>query len=199
MLDAGFSTLEYLKTRLLPEAGSDDTQWDLALSKLGLALAARFETHCNRHLQRLTAASEIYSARTLSASLKAYPVIALTSVQLRAADGTLATVPASYQLDKACGLLDFPTPPGSSAERLLLTYDGGYWLDPMDGTTLPTGATALPEDLRELWLAEVQLHAEARELFGSVGLRKESKIPPLAGLSAATVDGLRTYRRFSGE
>ena len=79
MLDAGFATLEYLKSRILPDAGSDDTQWDLALGKLGLAVAARFETHCNRHLQRLTAASEITSARTLSVSLKAYPVITLTS------------------------------------------------------------------------------------------------------------------------
>jgi hypothetical protein len=199
MLDAGFTPLFHLKSRILPEAGVDDTQWDAALSALGRSVARRFEAHCNRHLERHTAASEIYSARTLAVSLKAYPVITLTSVQLRAADGTLATVAATYQLDKGCGLLDFSTPPGSAAERLLLTYDGGYWLDPMDGTTtLPTGATALPEDILELWLAEVQTQAEARELFGSVALRKEGKTPP-AGLSAATTEGLRPYRRFSGE
>ena len=64
----------------------------------------------------------------------------------------------------------------------------------------PAGATALPEDLLELWLAEVQLQAEARELFGSVALRKDaSKTPPTSGLSADAVDGLRPYRRFSGE
>jgi hypothetical protein len=199
MLDAGFSTLSYLKSRILPDAGWADTQWDLALSKLGLSVARRFETHCNRHLQRLTAASEIYSARTLTVSLKAYPVITLTSVQLRAADGTLSAV-TGYSLDAACGLVDFSSPPGGSSDRLLLTYDGGYWLDPMDGTTTPAGATALPDDLLELWLAEVQLQAEARELFGSVALRKDaSKTPPTSGLSADAVDGLRPYRRFSGE
>lgn len=198
MLDAGFSTLSYLKSRILPDAGVDDTQWDLALSKLGASVATRFERHCNRLFQRVTTTAEIYSARTLTVSLRAYPVIALTSVQLRAADGTLSDV-TGYSLDAACGLVDFSSPPGGMSDRLRLTYDGGYWLDPMDSSTTPTGATELPDDLLELWLAEVQLQAEARELFGSVALRKDSsKTKPTVGLSADTVDGLRPYRRFSG-
>lgn len=200
MLNAGLSTLVYLKSRLLPEAGVDETQWDTALGKLGESVARRFELHCNRLFGRVIAAADLYSARSLAVCLKCYPVESITSVQLRDADGNLSSAGSSYTLDEASGLLEFLTAPGTAAERLKITYNGGYWLDPMDATPLPTGATALPADLLELWIAEVQLQAEARGIFGAVALRKpDSKIKSAEGLSADTVDGLRGYRRFSGE
>lgn len=201
MLNAGLSTLDYLKSRILPEAGAEETQWDTALGKLGESVARRFELHCNRRFERVIGAADLYSARALAICLKCYPVETVSAVQLRDTDGTLTSAGSSYTLDEASGLLEFLTAPGTAAERLLITYSGGYWLDPMDGTTtLPTDATALPADLLELWIAEVQLQAEARGIFGAVALRKpDSKIKSAEGLSADTVDGLRGYRRFSGE
>lgn len=200
MLNAGFSTIRNLKSRILPEAARIDTTWDTALSKLGLAIAARMEGHCSRKLDRVVGAVDEFSAWNLSVVLKRYPVETVTSVQLRVYTGALETCATAYSQDAACGLLDFHTTPGNRTERLVITYTGGYWLD--DGTTMPVGATALPADLQELWMAEVQRHAEARGTFESVGLRPQKeadKAKLINGLSEETIDGLRPYRRFSGE
>lgn len=197
MLAAGFTTLEALKARLLPEAAADDSTWDEALSRLGLAVARRMEGHCARRFDRAVATMDEFSACALSAVLRRYPAEAITSLQLREMDGSTAAVVVGYSMDKACGLLDFALTPGTRHQRLIITYTGGYWLD--DGSAMPEGATALPDDLLELWIAEVQAQAEARELFGSVSLRKETKTPNPARLTAATVEGLRPFRRFSAD
>ena len=200
MLAAGFATLEYLKSRLLPEAARTDEEYDAALEKLGLALAGRMEGHCGRKFARLVGAVDEFSAWSLAAVLKRYPVETITSIQLRDSDGTLTVLGVDYSNDESCGLIDFYTTPGSRGQRLVITYTGGYWLD--DGTTMPEGATALPDDLLELWLAEVQLHAASRGIFEAVGLRSgkdAGKDRLVAGLSEQATDGLRPYRRFAGE
>ena len=202
MLNAGFTTLDTLKNRILPEAARFDTEYDSALSDLGLSIAKRIENHCNRKFARNTAAVDEFSAWNLSLTLKQYPVESITSVQLRDVDGTLTTIDVDYSLDEACGLLDFDAVPGNKQQRLVVTYSGGYWLDPDDGTAMPAGAEALPYDIREIWLAEVQRHAEARGTFEAVGLRAQTdgdKAVRISGLSSDTIETLRTYRRFSGE
>jgi hypothetical protein len=202
MLNAGFTTLETLKSRLLPEAARIDTTYDSALSQLGLAIARRFETHCARKLDRLADAVDEFSAWTLSVVLRRYPVETITSVEIRGFTGALEPCETDYSQDDACGLIEFHATPGTLQERLVITYNGGYWLDAEDGVAMPAGATPLPEDLLELWLAEVQLHAEARGTFEAVGLRAQKdadKAKLTNGLSENAVDGLRSYRRFSGE
>ena len=200
MLNAGFTTIESLKARILPEAARIDTEYDAALSKLGLAIAARMEGHCARKFDRVVGAVDEFSAWTLSVVLKRYPIETITSVDLRDSAGTLVPCETDYSLDEACGLIDFLQTPGDRSERLVITYTGGYWMD--DGSTMPAGATALPDDVLELWIAEVQRHAEARGTFEAVGLRVQkdaAKATPINGLSEDTIDGLRIYRRFSGE
>jgi len=202
MLNAGFATLDILKARLLPEAARTDTEYDSALSDLGLSIAKRIEAHCNRKIARNTSAVDEFTAWNLSVTLRCYPVESITTIQLRDADGTLTAVDVDYSLDEACGLIDFHGVPGTKLQRLVVTYAGGYWLDPDDGTALPAGAEALPYDLREIWLAEVQRHTEARGTFEAVGLRAQTdanKTPRIFALTEDTVDALRTYRRFSGE
>jgi len=201
MLDAGFSTLDYLKSRILPDAGIEETQWDTALGKLGLSIAARMQAHTARRFERGTAHVDEFSAWNLSVTLKSYPVETIASVQIRETDGTLTTQAAStYALDKGAGLLTFYTVPGTRLERIVVTYAGGFWLDPLTGATLPTGATALPDDLLETWISEIQIEAEARNLFGAIALRKDfNKSKTRSGLDESTVEALRPYRRFSGE
>lgn len=201
MLNAGFSTLVYLKSRLLPDAGIEETQWDTALGKLGLAVAARFNAHCNRDLDRLEDTTYFASARTMSVTLRRFPVESITSVEVIATDGTTTALEETgYTLDTASGVLEFLTPPGDRTDRLKVTYTGGFWLDPLTGATLPTGATALPDDLLEAWVSEVQIQAESRNLFGAISLRKDStKSKPSTGLDESTVEALRPHRRFSGE
>lgn len=201
MLSGGLSTLIYLKSRILPAAATTETTWDAALGKLGLSIATRMEGAINRKLDRAVGAVDEFTAWTLGVTLRRYPVETIATVQVRTADGTLAAA-TDHTTDLAAGLLEFVTVPGSRDERLVVTYTGGYWLDPLTGATLPAGATALPDDLLELWVAEVQAHAESRGLFSEVGLRpakSSEKQKLLGGLTEGTVDGLRPYRRFSGE
>jgi hypothetical protein len=199
MLAAGFSSLTYLKSRILPSAGVEEDTWDAEATRLGLAVAMQFQRFCNRDFDRLVGAVDEFSARVLSVSLRRFPVEVVTSLDTRAFTGAVTDYEGDYSPSLSSGVLSFATPPGTENERLIVTYTGGYWLDPMDGTTQPSGSTALPADVLELWVAEVQAQAEARELFGSIALRKEQKKQVTAeGLTAATVEGLRPYRRFSG-
>jgi hypothetical protein len=199
MLAAGFSSLAYLKSRLLPSAGVEEDVWDLAATRLGLSVAMQFQRFCNRDFARLQGAVDEFSARVLSVTLRRYPVEAITSLDTRVFTGAVTDFTGDYSPSFSSGLINFATPPGAETERLIVTYTGGFWLDPMDGTAQPSGSTALPADLLELWVAEVQAQAEMREIFGSVALRKEPKKQITAeGLTAATVEGLRPYRRFSG-
>lgn len=201
MLNAGLSTLIHLKSRILPAAAATETTWDAALGKLGLAIAARMEAACNRKYERTVGAVDTFSAWTLGVTLKRYPVETITTVQVRDSAGLLAAT-TDYTLDADAGMLSFGTVPGTRDERLVITYTGGFWLDPLTGATLPAGATALPDDLLELWLAEVQAHAEARGLFGALGLRPQKdadKAKLLTGLSENMISGLAPYRRFAGE
>lgn len=200
MLDAGLSTLAYLKSRILPAGGVDVMDWDDALCKLGLAVCRRFESFCNRRLERVTDAAEFYSAQSTAICLKAYPVESVTSVQIRETDGTLSTATADYQLHKASGVLEFTAAPGTASQNLLVTYAGGYWLD--DGETQPAGSTALPDDILEAWVSQCQAWAEARQIFGTISLsgqetKKNAPDPVKFTESVETI--LIPYRRFSGE
>jgi len=196
MLNAGLSTLIYLKSRILPEASRTDTTWDAALSALGKSIARSMESYCNRELARRVGAVHVCQARTLSISLRCYPVETISEIQILGADAI-----TDYSLNKAAGLMSFRQTPASPLHEIRVTYTGGFWLDPLDDSTLPTGATALPEDILELWVSAVQAEAESRGLFEAVGLRapKDAAKARPSGLSEAMEAGLRTYRRFSGE
>jgi hypothetical protein len=200
MLDAGLSSLYYLKSRILPAGGVGLTDWDDSLSKLGLAVARRFENFCNRRLERVEDAAEFYSARSTSVCLKCYPVEAVTSVQLRDTGGTLLNSTTAYHLHKSSGVIEFTGSPGSSTDALLITYAGGYWLD--DGGTMPTDATPLPDDLLEAWVMQCQAWAEARQIFGTVsltGMEPKKNAPDPVKLADVVEAILIPYRRFSGE
>ena len=202
MLDAGLCTLAHLKSRILPEAARMDTEYDAALCKLGLAITGRMEGHCARKFARLSGTVDEFSARTMAVCLRRLPVETISSIQIRAFTGDLDVFDEDYQLDLSAGLISFGSIPGDGTERLVITYTGGYWLDDENGSTLPAGATALPDDLLETFVSEVQLQAEARGIFAAVGLRStkagdNARIPN--GLSEDTLEALRPYRRFAGE
>lgn len=196
------STLQYLKSRILPAASVEDTTWDDALLGLGAAVMRRMESHCARFFSRAVGAVDEFSAANKAFCLLHFPVETVTKIELKANSTTLATCDANgYSWDPKSGLVEFLWVPGVSGQRLAITYTGGYWIDPLDGTAMPTGATALPDDLLETWVAEVQLQAEARGLFEAAGLRspKDAAKAPRAGLSDSAIAALSPYRRFSGE
>jgi hypothetical protein len=197
MLDAGFSTLEYLKSRILP-AGADGGDWDAALAKLGLGVAGRFNAFCNRVLQRVEGQVDEFNASASAIVLRAFPVEVVNSVEIRGFTGALDTFSGGYQLDQRAGLMLFQGAPGDGTERIVIDYDGGFWLD--DGGTMPAGSTPLPDDIMEAWIMQCQAWAEARNIFGTIALEKESKAQARALQLTKDVEAiLEPYRRFSGE
>ncbi len=200
MPDAGLSTLDYLKSRLLPEAEQEETTWDAALGMLGKAIAERMQIYCNRRFARAVDEVDEFPARTLAVTLRRYPVEEIESIQIREWNGTPSALNTGHACDMESGLIEFSRPPGGRTQRIMVTYTGGYWLD--DGGEMPAGARPLPDDLLEAFVAEVQWHAETRGLFGAAGLRpaKEAGERRIAnGLSEECGEALRPYRRFSGE
>ena len=204
MLSAGFATTTYLKSRLLPSAAAGDTDWDEAVAALGKSVAAKFDRHCNRGFERITGEVDIFAARATAWTLRRFPVETVTTVRTRGTDDAYSAIAAGdWWIDKPAGLLETRSMAGTQYEKLVVTYTGGFWLDPRDGTTMPAGATALPDDLHEAWVLQCQHEAESRGLFGSVSFRaqKDAAAPKTtaSGLLESTVETLRPFRRFSGE
>ena len=198
MLDAGFGTLDYLKTRILPAGADASTDWDAALTKLGLGVAGRFNAFTNRILQRVEGQVDEFNASTTAIVLRAFPVEVVNSVEIRVFTGSLDAFSGGYQLDQRAGLMLFQSAPGDGTERVVIDYDGGFWLD--DGDDMPAGATALPDEILEAWVMQCQAWAEARNLFGTISLDKERKAQPSALQLMKDVEAiLEPYRRFSGE
>jgi hypothetical protein len=200
MLDAGFGTITYLKSRLLPEALQPDYTWDAAIAKLGLGVAGRFNAICNRLFQRVEGQVDEFSANGTALVLRAFPVEVINSVEVRGFTGAVDDFTGGYQLDQRAGMMLFSASPGAATERLVIDYDGGYWLD--DGGTMPAGATPLPDDVLEAWVIQCQAWAEARKIFGEISLQSlnpKSERPSALTLATDVAAVLEPYRRFSGE
>lgn len=203
MLPAGFMSLASLKSRLLPAAAVEDTDWDTQIAALGRAMARRMESHANRVLGRVVGKTDRLSAEASGWTLAAFPVESITSATLVIGSGTSTLIDASnYMLDPEAGILRTYGALGSKFDSILVVYTGGYWLDPEDGNTLPTGSTPMPEDILEAWVAECQAMAEDRELFRATGLRAPAKgiagtrVRP-DGLLESTRQALAPYIRYS--
>jgi len=198
MLDAGLGTIGYLKTRILPAGLDEEMDWDEALKKLGLGVAGRFNAYCNRVLQRVEGQVDEFNASTTAIVLRAFPVEVVNSVDIRSFTGTLDTYSGGYQIDQRAGLMQFRGAPGTGTERIVIDYDGGFWLD--DGEAMPAGATPLPDEILEAWVAQCQAWAEARNIFGTVGIDKDRSAKPSAmKLSEDVTAILEPYRRYAGE
>jgi len=200
MLNAGFGTITYLKSRILPEAMQADTTWDAALAKLGLGVAMRFNAICNRLFQRVEGQVDEFSALATAIVLRAFPFEVINSVDIRGFTGALSDFSAGYQTDQRAGLLLFDSTPGNGTERIVIDYDGGYWLD--DGEAMPAGATPLPDEILEAWVTQCQVWAEVRKIFGEIALqslepKSERQSAFLIATDVAAI--LEPYRRFSGE
>lgn len=195
--------MPWLKSRLMPDAATEDTEWDAAVEALGKSVAAKFDRHCNRAFARAVDAVDTFSARAAAWVLRRYPVESLGSVAITAAGQSPEAVASYLYIDHASGLLAADTLLGTAREKLQVTYTGGYWLDPRDGTEMPEGATALPDDVLEEWVLQCQHEAEARGLFGAVSFRKQKdEAAPKtvdSGLLEGVAETLRPYRRYAGE
>lgn len=209
-MNSGLSNLATLKAWLLPESMRLNDDYDAQILAIGLGMSGLLERHCHRQFARAIGATHECSADRAHVVLPRYPVEAVTKVEIRRnlTEGWVELTDVVENQNLAAGLLLFGSELGSWGERLRLTYTGGYWwrtAEPADtgyaADTLPTGATALPDDLQLAWRLQCELAWSKRDNLGlSIGEKPDNvSVGSLSRiqLTDGVKDMLRPYVRLS--
>lgn len=148
-----YTTLEQLKTTVLPNSIRGDKRWDGVLQRIGEGVAAQFDRYCNRTFRRSSAAVVEFSGQHECYVLPHYPLESVSTVETRTdpAAAWLAVTDAIDMQSNASGLIHFCNSIATECERIRITYSGGYFVDLTGDTALPAGATALPADVLMAW------------------------------------------------
>jgi hypothetical protein len=191
-----YRPLETLKLRMLPADLGDSSDYDLDLAAIGSGVAAWFDRITGRELERNTAATMTVAADVESVVLKSYPIESITKVQLICGSSVTTMTDAVMSFHPTAGIVEFGSALGSHIERLAIESKGGYWCDPLDGSTLPTGATPLPDDILQAWYAQCRAVCDAEAIFrqkGAGNFADKDKREP--SLRLQTLDILPSVKR----
>jgi hypothetical protein len=205
-MNAGFSSLSTLKIQLLAEALRAGTRYDAALLAIGQGVAVMFERYTNRQFLRTENATFTCSADRDHVFLPRSPVEDITEIALKTDETTGFEVQSSIVINRedANGYVYWGAFLGPHYGRIKFTYTGGYWWDITEenNDTLPTGATALPEDLKLAWILQCRVAWQAIDKLGkdivTTGSSSQFVSGTLAGLelNAQAKTILDSYRRF---
>lgn len=197
-----YVTLTQLKERLLIEARRSDYSWDATLQLIGDSVCSSFDTYANRTLSYTVGKQDVFRASLDAWTLSAYPVVSITAVDTRdsASDGWQAETvnDVVWNVDEQSGLVEMLHPMGVAQEHVRLTHTGGYWYPTTTYTTLPAGATALPNDLLGAFYRQCQVLFELESKNGANLLGANR---PMGWLYTAELDKhveavLKFYRRY---
>lgn len=206
-MTTGFTSISSLKAMLLPEAMRMETTWDAQLRRIGLATVAAFEQFTARKFARVEDATFTRPADCSALVLDRYPVENISAVNVRrsgqSTDEDVIDQIANWFPDS--GIVEFTQILGTRGDKLTVTFTGGFWWDDSDdasGGDLPSGATALPEDLIQAWMLQVQNIVERTRLLktGALEVNKEGEYAPTlqkTELLPGVVSMLKQYCRFA--
>jgi hypothetical protein len=206
-MNAGFSNLTKLKAELLLAKDAEGTDYDAAVLAIGLGVAAMFESIAGRKFGRVVGEKDVFTADREFWVASRYPLEAVSAVEVRTnyATGWVAQGGEPHNVVEPTGVIFFSGFLGSRGEMARVTFTGGYWWDESEGETgtLPSGAKALPEDLRAAHAMQCRWFWERR----SVTERAKAGIPEDKadiGFAASADDllapvrqVLATYRRIA--
>jgi len=177
-MNAGLANLHSLKSHLLAPSLVAGTEFDTVLANIGLGVAAQFEKFCNRCFLRTASAVEIFPADYSQFILARTPVESISAIALKQTEalGFVAQTVNDFirTFHPASGVVYLTTgDAGTFSAQIKFTYTGGYFwniLEPADSgypTALPSGATALPEDLKLAWLQQCTLAWQVKDKLGA--------------------------------
>lgn len=201
-MDLGLGNRTTLKSWLLPTAEQAGNEFDTALDRIGKAVAAQLEKHCNRRFGRV--AGDTWEARAGEEVyvLPRYPIEELTTLEYRyESDESWVDYTADVgTIDEDSGViyLEFATKRGLGSYRF--TWTGGYWFDDSEDASgeQPAGSTLLPDDLQFAWLQQCkavwELHHKIGVPIGSPPPESPTPSPPLLEEVARA---LKPYQRYS--
>jgi len=205
-MNAGFSSLAWLKRRLLLASDVAGTTYDEAVTAVGLGVASQIEAFCDRKFERT--AGEIHEAhgnRTYFV-VPRYPIEAVSAVESRESSvAAWTTVDASnWNFIAEAGLVTMLFPPTGPMGSVRVTYTGGYWWDTTEDATgsKPSAATALPDALRQAWVTACKTFWDRSSLENSAkaGFGGEEAGRMIAmdfDLPAVVQKTLAQFRRFA--
>jgi hypothetical protein len=189
-MNAGFSNLTTLKASLLTPALRASTDFDNAITTIGLGIANLFEKECDRQFARAVATTEIFGADRCQFLLSRIPVESVAQVELKLneTDGFIVQTPSPIvTVDNAAGIVYLPDGAdfGPYTAQARFTYTGGYaWEqlepnDPASPTAVPSGAAALPAALLSAWLLQCEIVWKMRDKLGLdiIGAQPKSRGP----------------------
>lgn len=187
-MNAGFGSLTTLKSHVLAGDLATTVDYDAAVSLVGLGVVGQFERHCNRQFARTAGATYTTGADCVAFALPRYPVEVLTQIEFRSTPSdawvvqTLSGLLSSF--DEASGVAVLWSALGDRNGQVRFTYTGGYWWDTTedDSGTLPSGATALPDDLRLAWVLQSQHIWSRRDNLGIAVTQKPDERSKLSDL-----------------
>jgi len=190
-MNAGLGNLTELKAQLLAEALRVDTGYDAVLLAIGRGVAGQFDTFCNRKLARAEGDTYTVTADREQYYLPRYPVESVSQVELKTDEATGWVVQADDIIltkNPASGMVYLGSAYGPYYAHIRFTYTGGYWFDETEenNDTLPTGATALPADVKLAWILQCRAVWQSIDKLGTDILKTGSS----AAQAAASVSGL---------
>lgn len=184
-MNAGLSNLNFLKTQLLAEAVRVSTKYDAALQLIGSGVAGQMERFCNRKFFRTENAQFTCSADRDHVFVDRYPIEAISKVELRT-DRLAGWEEQSnfvVNLDELTGKIYWGYDAAPHYGQLRFTFTGGFWFDITEENNgaLPSGANALPDDLRFAWILQCRAVWQA--------IDKQGKDVAVTGSSSNFVTG----------
>lgn len=204
-MNAGFSNLAFLKSKLLLASDAAGTDYDDAVAALGLGVAGMFESLTDRKFARVSGATHEAPADRYMVSVPRYPIEEITAFDLRENlnEGWVAqALPDNF--NSLAGLVQFFTPPSIAPAMLRLTYTGGYWWDTSEDSSgvLPAGAEAIPQALVQAWVIACRFFwdrqsIEERAKAGFTDKELERFVTADSELPKIVTATLDKFRRFA--
>lgn len=165
MAFAGYRSLSWLKSRLLPADMGDLLDHDQDVEEIGKAVAAQFDRVTGRVLRRTAGVVFETPADQEAIVISCYPIEGTPLIQL--VDGAYVSAIAARQVSAQTGIIRFDHMPGDEDQLIRVTSTGGFWCD--DGDAMPTGATPLPDDLLKAWQLQCRAVCDAEQIFRQKG------------------------------
>jgi hypothetical protein len=161
-MNCGLGNLDTLKQHLLAPALRATRTYDVQLAALGLGIAASFEKYCNRKFARVENDKHVCTADRDHTYVPRYPMEVFTSIELKADIniGWEMQTGLVLNVNEASGLVYWGAGISFQWAQMRVTYTGGFFfetLEPDDAnypSAAPTGAAALPDDLRLAWILQ---------------------------------------------
>lgn len=208
-MNAGLSNLASLKQFILPgslAAASTQITPDAVILAIGLMVAGMFDNECNRKLAYAAGDTDEFSGDRDHWYLSRYPLVAITSVQMRyfTADSWTDITGQPLTVSNPTGLLHFGYTLGTQPLRVQVTYSGGYWFETLEPTdagypsTQPSGSQALPGALQGAFYVQCSEVWNKRDKLG-LGISTAPDQFIAVGkldLSPIVKRALQPYRRF---